>query len=248
MPKFFVEPEKIDGNTVVIDTEDVNHIRKVLRMNVGDKLNICDSCGWDYETEILSITDKNISCAILDKRKSDTEPELQVVLYQALPKASKMEYIIQKTVELGISKIVPVSTSRCVVKIENKKDGEKKQTRWQKIAEAAAKQSGRGIIPQVSAPISFDQAVEELAACDLSFVLYECEEDNTIKTELKDISSKKKVGFIIGPEGGFSPLEIDKLKAKGINAVTLGRRILRTETAGEAVLTMIMYEADEFKY
>lgn len=248
MPKFFVESDKIDASTIVIDTEDVNHIRKVLRMNIGDKLNVCDSSGWDYEAEITSITEKNIICAIVQKRKSDTEPDLEVVLYQALPKASKMEYIIQKTVELGINKIVPVSTSRCVVKIENKKDGEKKQSRWQKIAESAAKQSGRGIIPEISVPISFDEALEDLAAYDLSFVPYECEENNTVKNELKNISSKKKVSFIVGPEGGFSSLEIEKLKQKGINTVTLGRRILRTETAGEAVLTMIMYEADEFKY
>ncbi len=248
MSKFFVQPEKVKANTITIDTEDVSHIKRVLRMNIGCKITVCDSAGWDYETEIVSMSDKEIVCSILKKSKSQTEPRVQVTLYQALPKSSKMEYIIQKTTELGITRICPVSMSRCVVKIDNKKDGEKKSARWQKIAESAAKQSGRGIIPEVLAPISFDEAVKLFSKHEKAFVPYECEQDNTINNEIKDIDKITDVAFMVGPEGGFDPKEIEILSNNSINTVTLGRRILRTETAGEAVLTMIMYQADEFKY
>ena len=245
MPKFFVEPSKISNGIITIDTEDVNHITRVLRMKIGDKITVCDSMGFDYTAEIFEINKSSILCNELDKIKSDTEPDLKVILFQGLPKGSKMEYIIQKTTELGISKIVPVSMSRCVSKIENKKDGDKKKERWQKISEAAAKQSGRGIVPEVTVPITFDKVLEALLECDVVFAPYECEQDNSIKNVIKGISGNKTVGFIIGPEGGFSPEEIARLEDKGIPPVTLGKRILRTETAGEAVLAMLMYEANE---
>jgi len=244
MPKFFVEPSKVNGTNIVIDTEDVSHITRVLRMAEGDKITVCDSCGIDYEAEITDISKNEIICKILSSCKSDTEPAVSVTLYQALPKASKMEYIIQKTTELGVSAVVPVIMARCVSKINDKKDGVKKAERWRKIAESAAKQSGRGIIPTVEEPITFDEAVSRLAAAELSFAPYECEEENTVKKILRDKTSFKEAAFIIGPEGGFDPAEIDKLKNSGVKTVTLGKRILRTETAGEAVVAMIMYETD----
>ena len=245
MPKFFVEPSKISNGIITIDTDDVNHITRVLRMKTGDVITVCDSMGYDYSAEIFEINKSSVLCKEIDKTKSDTEPELKVVLFQGIPKGSKMEYIIQKTTELGIFKIVPVSMSRCVSKIENKKDGDKKKERWQKISESAAKQSGRGIVPEVEAPVSFETAVEALLKCDVVFAPYECEQDNSIKNVIKGVSGNKTVGFIIGPEGGFSPEEIDRLTKCGIPSVTLGKRILRTETAGEAVLSMLMYEANE---
>ena len=245
MPKFFVEPDKVADDIIYIDTDDVNHIRRVLRMDVGSRITICDSCGIDYEAEINSMSDKQIICSIIQQHKSDSEPEIEVVLYQGIPKASKMEYIIQKTTELGINKIVPVCMSRCVSKIENNKDADKKTARWQKIAEAAAKQSGRGIIPEIGKPIEFAQAVLELGELDKAFAPYECEQANTIKNEIKGVKGSTKVGFIIGPEGGFAQSEISLLKETGIPCVTLGKRILRTETAGEAVLAMLMYETDQ---
>lgn len=245
MPKFFVEPSKISNDIITIDTEDVNHITRVLRMKIGDKITVCDSIGYDYTAEIFEINQSCILCRELEKTKSDTEPALKVVLFQGIPKGSKMEYIIQKTTELGIFKIVPVSMSRCVSKIENKKDGDRKRERWQKISESAAKQSGRGIVPEISAPVAFEAAIQALSECDLAFAPYECEQDNSIKKVIKGINGNKTVGFIIGPEGGFAPEEIDKLTKLGISSVTLGKRILRTETAGEAVLSMLMYEANE---
>lgn len=245
MPKFFVEPSKISNGIITIDTEDVNHITRVLRMKICDKITICDSMGYDYTAEIFEINKSSVLCKELDKTKSDTEPNLKVILFQGIPKGSKMEYIIQKTTELGIFRIVPVSMSRCVSKIENKKDGDKKRERWQKISESASKQSGRGIVPEISAPVTFEEAIHELSKCDVVFAPYECEQNNSIKNVIKGVSGNKNVGFIIGPEGGFAPEEIDRLTKLGVPPVTLGKRILRTETAGEAVLSMLMYEANE---
>ena len=245
MPKFFVEPSKISEEQIIIDTDDVNHILRVLRMDKGSVIDICDSCGYDYKGEIIDVTKDKIICSIVDKKRSNTEPKINVTLFQALPKASKMEYIIQKNVELGINCIVPVVMSHCVSKIDNSKDSKKKTDRWQKIAEAAAKQSGRGIIPKVCEPVSFDEAVDKLCLMDYPFAPYECEENNTLKDVIQGINGDISVGFIIGPEGGFAKAEIDKLHDRGIKSITLGKRILRTETAGEAVLSMIMYEADE---
>ena len=242
MPKFFVTQDKITENQIIIDTEDVAHISRVLRLGIGDHVTVCDSQGTDYETEIAEMEQKQIVCSITEKRASESEPNIKVTLFQGLPKASKMEYIIQKTTELGISEIVPVKLSRCVVKIDNKKDERKKLDRWQKISEAAAKQSGRGIVPQISEIMTLDEVIKRSKEFDLFFVPYECEEQKTLKEVLLSRSDIKTVGFIIGPEGGFDPAETEKLQENGIDTVTLGKRILRTETAGEAVLAMTMYE------
>lgn len=242
MPRFFAERENIKDTYIIIDNEDVNHISRVLRLGEGDEITVCDGQGFDYKALIREIKSKQIVCDILEKNKSNTEPNIEVILFQGLPKASKMDYIIQKTTELGISKIVPCALSRCVVKLENKKAESKKTERWQKIAQAAAKQSGRGIVPEISMPVSLSEALEQLKKCDICFVPYECEEINTLKRVLTSVKEPKTVGFIVGPEGGFDPAEIEKISEAGINTITLGKRILRTETAGEAVLSMIMYE------
>ena len=242
MPKFFVTQDKITENQIIIDTEDVAHISRVLRLGIGDHVTVCDSQGTDYEAEIAEMEQKQIICSITEKRASESEPNIKVTLFQGLPKASKMEYIIQKTTELGISEIVPVKLSRCVVKIDNKKDEKKKLDRWQKISEAAAKQSGRGIVPQISEIMTLDEVIERSKEFDLFFVPYECEEQKTLKEVLLLKPDIKTVGFIIGPEGGFDPTETEKLHESGIDTITLGKRILRTETAGEAVLAMTMYE------
>ena len=242
MPKFFVTQDKITENQIIIDTEDVAHISRVLRLGIGDHVTVCDSQGTDYEAEIAEMEQKQIVCSITEKRASESEPNIKVTLFQGLPKASKMEYIIQKTTELGISEIVPVKLSRCVVKIDNKKDERKKLDRWQKISEAAAKQSGRGIVPQISEIMTLDEVIKRSKEFDLFFVPYECEEQKTLKEVLLSRSDIKTVGFIIGHEGGFDPAETEKLHESGIDTVTLGKRILRTETAGEAVLAMTMYE------
>jgi 16S rRNA (uracil1498-N3)-methyltransferase len=242
MPKFFVTEDKIAENQIIIDTEDVSHISRVLRLGAGDCVTVCDSRGMDYEAEIVQMEQKQIICAVKSKKPSDSEPNIKVTLFQGLPKASKMEYIIQKTTELGISEIVPVKLARCVVKIDNQKDEKKKTERWQKISEAAAKQSGRGVIPKIDAIMTLDEVIEKSNEFDLFFVPYECEEQKTLKEILLSKPNVKTVGFLIGPEGGFDIAETEKLHNAGIETVTLGKRILRTETAGEAVLAMTMYE------
>ena len=241
MPKFFVPKENIFENKIKITGEDVAHITRVLRMTKGEKLCLCDGAGNNYDAVISEIDAKKIECTIESKEKAGTEANIEVTLFQGIPKGSKMEYIIQKTTELGIVRIVPCQMARSVSKIDAK-DSKKKQVRWQKIAEEAAKQSGRGIIPEVLEPVGFDEALKMMGESDLAFAPYECEENNSIKTTLLAGKSAKTISFMIGPEGGYDIAEIEKLKDKNIKTVTLGKRILRTETAGEAVLAMIMYE------
>ncbi len=240
MPKFFVEPQKVFDNQIIIDTDDVVHIKRVLRLVVGDEITISDSKGTDYQARISEFNDNEILCDILSSFKNDTEPNVAVTLYQALPKASKMEFIIQKTTELGIVRIVPCSLSRCVVKLDGK-DAVKKCDRWQKIADEASKQSGRGVIPEISKITTFKEAVSKMKESDLCFVPYESADDIDIRSVLTS-KKAKTVSFMIGPEGGFSPEEVNCLEDNNIPLITLGKRILRTETAGMAVLSMIMYE------
>lgn len=245
MPKFFVSRDKITDTQIIIDTEDAKHIKKVLRINIGEDIVICDGRGIDYTARVTELNEKSVVCNIIDKIKCDTEPEIFVTLYQGLPKASKMDYIIQKNTELGISAITPVAMTRCVVKLENKAAEQKKTDRWQKISEEAAKQSGRGIIPEISMPMSLDEMIETTETDDLVFAPYECECDTHMRDVIANAPNAKKISFIIGPEGGFAPSEIEKLKNAGVKTVTLGKRILRTETAGEAVLSMLMYGFNE---
>lgn len=240
MPKFF--SDNIKDNIITISSEDVRHIKNVLRLKPGDRVDVCDGNGFDYVCEISEIKDREIECVIKTKQAADAEPPIEVTLFQGLPKGSKTDYIIQKTTELGIAEIVPCELARCVAKIEDGKTAEKKVGRWQKIAEEAAKQSGRGIIPKVKKPVELAEAIKYLKEKDLAFALYECESDKCLKKTLTEHKNAKTVGFMIGPEGGFDPCEIELLHKEGIKSVGLGKRILRTETAGEAVLSMIMYE------
>lgn len=242
MPKFFTARENISDHEIKIDNEDVAHITRVLRLKCGDLITVCDGRGYDYAARIERIEPKEIYCSVQSKQKCNTESNIAVTLFQGIPKASKMDYIIQKTTELGIVRIVPVALERCVVRLENKKAEEKKRDRWQKIAGEAAKQSGRGVIPEVTMPMSLEDTLQMAKQMDLCFVPYECEERKHLKEVLTAKPEVQTVGFMIGPEGGFDPVETEKIKAAGIETVTLGRRILRTETAGEAVLAMVMYE------
>lgn len=241
MTRFFAAPDKISDGKIIIDTADVRHIKKVLRLGVGDEITVSDSLGIDYLCSISDITEESIICRITDSKKNNTEPNIKVTLYQALPKGAKMDYIIQKTTELGIARIVPCSLTRCVVKTDEK-DAEKKRLRWQKIADEAAKQCGRGVIPEVSSVISLKSAVEKMKQDDFAFAAYESEKKQSLKNILIKNKSADTISFMIGPEGGFAPEEAQYLKDSGISLITLGPRILRTETAGEAVLAMIMYE------
>jgi len=242
MPKFFAEKENITENSIVLDGEEAKHITKVLRMGVGDCITVCDGCGTDYEAEIESVEKNLLTAKILESSPSLSESRLRITLYQCLPKASKMEYVIQKCTELGIFKIIPCISDRCVVKLNSEADEKKKVERWQAVAKAAAKQSGRGIIPQIGMPVSFRAAIEEMRTQDLAFVPYENESGTTLKNVLRNSEDVTSAAFIIGPEGGFSEEEIALARKSGMESVSLGKRILRTETAAEVVLSMMNYE------
>lgn len=242
MPRFFTSPENIRDEKITLFPDDIRHIIHVLRMKAGEHLTVCDTKGFDYSCEIAGISDKDIALKIISKNKTTSEPEVNVILYQGLPKQEKMEFIIQKSVELGISKIVPVETERAIVKLRDKED--KKVARWQKISEAAAKQSCRGIIPFIENPISFKDAVLSSLATDLSLIPYELEEKKGIKPYMEGFKGKS-ISIFIGPEGGFTEAEIKFASVNKIMPVTLGKRILRTETAGLVALSLIMYELGE---
>lgn len=241
MHRFFVDIENISENHIEINNEDVKHIKNVLRLTEGSEISVCDKQETDYTCKISEINKNNVICEIIDKFKSKGEAPIDIVLYQGLPKADKMELIIQKCTELGVKKIVPVSTKRTVVKIQGGKKEDKKIERWTRIAEEAAKQSKRGIIPEVSSVIPFKELINIFKDEEFIIVPYENEEDIGIKSVLKKCTSKK-VNILVGPEGGFDENEIEQLKEINSNIVTLGPRILRTETAGFTAVTIALYE------
>ena len=248
MPKFFVTTNQIEGNTIIIQNEDVNHIKNVLRARIDDTIDICDcETSKNYICKIEQIEEKNICCHIVEEIESHVEPHIQVSIFQGLPKADKMEWVIQKSVELGAYDITPVEMKRCVVKL-NDKDKIKKIQRWQKISEGAAKQSGRDRIPTINSIINIHTLCENIKEYDLVLVAYENEKVNTLKQELKKIKKDKhkemKIAIVIGPEGGIDKEEITKLKEQNAKIITLGNRILRTETVALNMLSMIMYELE----
>ena len=250
MPKFFVKKEQIQENQIIILGQDVNHIKKVLRAKIGDELQICNSQnGENFLCEIDNLEEEKIICKIKEKIQEQVESNIEVTIFQGLPKADKMEYIIQKSVELGVYDITPVEMKRCVVKL-NEKDKSKKIERWQKISEVAAKQCGRDIIPQINNIINIKNICNLIQEYDMVLVAYENEEKNTLKEQLENIKkqnnskSKVRIGIIIGPEGGLEEKDVETLKENGAKVITLGRRILRTETVALNVLSIIMYELE----
>ena len=250
MPKFFVKEEQIKENQIIIKGQDVNHIKKVLRAKIGDELQICNrQNGENFLCEIDNLEEEKIICQIKEKIQEQVESNIEVTIFQGLPKADKMEYIIQKSVELGVYDITPVEMKRCVVKL-NEKDKSKKIERWQKISEVAAKQCGRDIIPQINNIINIKNICNLIQEYDMVLVAYENEEKNTLKEQLENIKkqnnskSKVKIGIIIGPEGGLEEKDVETLKENGAKVITLGRRILRTETVALNVLSIIMYELE----
>lgn len=241
---FFVSPENIGTETVTITGGDVNHIKNVLRMKKGEKIVVNDGAGAGYCCTLNVIGDDFITAEILPGQLSSTETDVKVVLYQGLPKGDKLETVIQKCTELGVGRIVPVEMKRCVVKLDEKKKDTKRQ-RWQGIAESAAKQSGREIIPEISGPVSFEKAIKEASESDLFLVPYECETDmSEIKQSLRSLKKGDTLSILIGPEGGFEPSEIEKAKEAGGKTVSLGRRILRTETAAMASVAIFVFELE----
>ena len=248
MPKFFVNKEQIKENELFIIGQDVNHIKNVLRAKIGEKIEICNAdTSENFLCEIKTIEKEIIKCNIIQKSEKTVESNVQVTVFQGLPKSDKMEYIIQKSVELGVHDIVPVEMKRCVVKLTDK-DKIKKQERWQKISEVAAKQCGRDIIPKIKEVINIKDIVNIINEYDLFLVAYENEEDNSLKNELKNVNLSKekiKIAVLIGPEGGLEPNDVQLLKENGAKVITLGKRILRTETVSLNILSVIIYELEK---
>ena len=244
MPRFFVSPDSVRENEIEITGIDVNHIKNVLRMQPGESVEVCDGQGTHYACVIKSLERESVTLDIEISSPSSTELKQRLYLFQGLPKSDKMELIIQKAVELGVYEIIPTVTSRCIVKLDAKKE-DKKIARWQQISEAAAKQSGRGIIPKIKAPMTLKEALEYARAIDTVLVPYEkaegIESTRDILSEAKD---KGSVAVFIGPEGGFDEKEIELAGEMGAKAITLGKRILRTETAGLCVLSVLMFNAE----
>ena len=244
MYQFFVEPQQIQlaEKRVYITGTDVNHIKNVLRMRPGEEIAVSNGMdGREYRCGILNMDDNAVVCELRFVKESGAELPVQVTLFQGLPKGDKMELIIQKAVELGVAAIVPVATRRCVVKLDDKKAAAK-VTRWQGIAEAAAKQSKRGVVPKVQNVVSFSAALQMATAMDVRLIPYEMAEGmEHTRNLLGQICPGQSVAVFIGPEGGFAEEEIQAAGEKGISAITLGKRILRTETAGMTVLAWLSY-------
>ncbi len=245
MYHFFVEPEQIHTSIVEITGSDVNHIRNVLRMKPGEKISVSDGGGHTYTCIIEEIAADLVQACIEKTEEASTELNASITLFQGLPKGDKMELIIQKCVELGVDRIVPVSTRRSIVKLDDKK-AESKVKRWNTIAEGAAKQSGRAAVPEVHSVVSFSQALEAAKQMDVCVIPYEHATDmEKTRTILTSIKRGQSVGIFIGPEGGFEEAEVEQAMASGAKSITLGRRILRTETAGMAVLAMLVLLLEE---
>lgn len=250
MYQFFVQPSQIQGNKVIITGKDVNHIKNVLRMKPGEEISVKNGCDdKEYRCGILSLEEERIVCELRFVKEEGLELPSKIYLFQGLPKGDKMELIIQKAVELGAYEVIPVASRRAVVKLDEKKARSKVQ-RWQGIAEAAAKQSKRGIIPQVHDVMSFAQAADYSRRAQVRLIPYELAEENgqgmeKTKSIISSLRPGEDVAVFIGPEGGFDQEEIETAIDKGLLPVTLGKRILRTETAGMAVLAILMYHLEQ---
>ena len=253
MARFFAEPENIGQNMIIINNaDDLHHMVKVLRLKEGDVVDISDTLEWEYSAEIVSLSKDEAELKILDKQSFSSEPSVEVTLFQGIPKQGKMETIIQKCVELGVHEIVPVFMDRTVV--VDKGNFTKKIDRWNKVSAEAVKQCRRGIIPEVEDAVKMDEVIEAFADYDLVLFPYENEKGKTIKEALlaaanplyEEITGNclERIALIIGPEGGFSDEEAGKIIEAGGESVSLGRTILRTETAGMAALSMILYELE----
>ena len=245
MYQFFVEPCQIQGNQIVITGKDVNHIKNVLRMKPGEEIAVSNGIdGKEYRCGIEEIFEDEVVCALRFVKEDALELPSKVYLFQGLPKADKMELIIQKAVELGVYQVIPVASKRAVVKLDEKK-AKNKIERWQGIAEAAAKQSKRGIIPQIGPVMTMKQAVEFSKCAKVRLIPYELAE-GMFKTKeiIEGLKPGEDVAIFIGPEGGFEEEEVKMASQSGIEPITLGKRILRTETAGMTVLSWIMYRLE----
>lgn len=246
MYQFFVEPSQIQDKRIVITGNDVNHIKNVLRMKIGEEIAVSNGIdGKEYRCGIEELGEDQIVCTLRFIKEDGVELASQIYLFQGLPKADKMELIIQKAVELGVHEVIPMATKRCVVKLDEKK-AVSKINRWQGIAEAAAKQSKRGVVPQVHSVMNMKEAVAYAGEMEVRLIPYELAEDMAhTKQLIEQVKPGQKVAIFIGPEGGFEEAEVQMALEAGIEPITLGRRILRTETAGFTILSWLMYHLEQ---
>lgn len=244
MHRFFIEPSQIQDRKIYVEGPDVNHMKNVLRMKPGEQVMISDGGGTQYLCELESLETKQGRLRIVDTWKENRELSSKIYLFQGIPKSDKMELIIQKATELGVYELIPVVTGRTVVKLDDKK-AEKKLLRWKTIAEAAAKQSGRSMIPRVHEVMTFTEALAFGQALDVLLIPYEKAEGmESTRQAIEKIQPGQSVGIFIGPEGGFEESEVEQAMSCKAAPVTLGRRILRTETAGFVVLSMLLYHLE----
>lgn len=243
MLHLFADPSDVQDELLTITGPEVNHIRNVMRLKPGEEISVSiGGDGKEYRYGIESYTEDSVLCRLRFVKDKEVELPVKVLLFQGLPKADKMDLIVQKAVELGAAEIIPVSMERCVVKLDAGKAA-KKTARWQTIAESAASQSRRSIIPRVLAPMSMKEAVEYAKEqTEVRVIPYELQEDDgSVKQYLESLKEGQSVSIFIGPEGGFTPAEVELAKEAGIRPISLGRRILRTETAGLAILSWLIY-------
>jgi 16S rRNA (uracil1498-N3)-methyltransferase len=247
MSRFFVrtEPEDLRNGRIIITGEDVKHIAGVLRARTGETLVLCDGAGTDYDAVIEEISKEKVITRITAARVNQTEPPLDITLLQGIPKGDKMDLIIQKCVELGVNRFIPVTTARSVVRFRDARDAAVKALRWRRIALEAAKQCDRGRIPVVEEPVGVEEALKLAGGCGLKLLPYEEETDGSLRSVLHDFvrsAAGNAAAIFIGPEGGFERSEAEEAVRSGFSSVKLGPRILRTETAGMAVTSILMYE------
>lgn len=247
MYRFFVTPHQLNCDPILIDGEDYNHIHNVLRMKIGEEVLLCDEGEKEYLCKITAYhsDSSSVELQIVDVFGNARELSANITLFQGYPKGDKLEQIIQKAVELGVYEIVPVMMKRCVVKLDEKK-ASKKVERFNHIALSAAKQSKRGIIPKVKDVMNLDEAVEYAKSLDYVILPYENADGMDLARQvIKQAAEKKNIGIFIGPEGGFEPSEVERIVEAGGKTISLGHRILRTETAGLVVLSLLMFQLEE---
>ncbi|WP_310602073.1 16S rRNA (uracil(1498)-N(3))-methyltransferase [Anaerosporobacter sp.] len=246
MYRFYIEQSQVHEDFITIEGSDVNHIKNVLRMKIGEAMVLCDGQGTDYHCTIDSLANDFVQARIVDSEITQTELPAKIYLFQGLPKKDKMELIIQKAVELGVYQIIPVMMKRSVVKLDDKKKEQKKLERWQSIATSAAKQSGRGIIPDIVPVMPFKEAVKVAKEMEYKVLPFEHAEGmEETKRIIREVQGKNSVAIFIGPEGGFEDDEVAyAMEEAGIQPITLGKRILRTETAGLTILSVLMFELE----
>lgn len=245
MPKFFVSQTQLKKDEIDITGTDFNHIKNVLRLKIGNEIEIClKEINITYVCVISKFSEKEVVCKIKEKLLYTTEPKTYIHLFQGLPKADKMEYIIEKGTEIGISEITPVYMNRCISRLDEKKEKSKNE-RWNKIAEVASKQSGRDYIPIINKLININNIFEKLKDYDIVILAYEKEKKVNLKSILKSYKTVKKIAIIVGPEGGLEECEVNNLKEIGAKVITLGNRILRTETASLVIASNIIYELED---